>query len=99
MLHAAKGKEKFVQLCASCHGPEGKGDGPAAAALINIWKNPLTTADLNEAHHKSGDKPTDLYRTIATGLDGTPMTAFSATLKPEEIWSLVAYIKRIEKAK
>jgi len=27
------------------------------------------------------------------------MTAFSATLKPEEIWSLVAYIKRIEKAK
>jgi mono/diheme cytochrome c family protein len=32
-------------------------------------------------------------------LDGIPMTAFSATLKPEEIWSLVAYIKRIEKAK
>ncbi|MGY8648400.1 MAG: hypothetical protein ACKVLL_13735, partial [Verrucomicrobiales bacterium] len=26
VLHAAKGKEKFVQLCASCHGPEGKGD-------------------------------------------------------------------------
>jgi len=36
-LHAAKGKEKSVQLCASCHGPEGKGDGPAAAALIDIW--------------------------------------------------------------
>jgi hypothetical protein len=36
-LHAAKGKEKFVQLCASYHGPEGKGDGPAAAALIDIW--------------------------------------------------------------
>jgi mono/diheme cytochrome c family protein len=98
-LHAAKGKEKFVQICASCHGPEGKGDGPAAAALIDIWKNPLTPADLSEAHHKSGDEPTDLYRTIATGLDGTPMTAFLATLKPEEIWSLVAYIKSIEKAK
>ena len=30
---AASGKEMFTQYCASCHGKEGKGDGPAAAAL------------------------------------------------------------------
>jgi mono/diheme cytochrome c family protein len=30
---AASGKEMYVQYCASCHGKEGKGDGPAAAAL------------------------------------------------------------------
>jgi mono/diheme cytochrome c family protein len=30
---AASGKEMFMQYCASCHGREGKGDGPAAAAL------------------------------------------------------------------
>jgi len=29
----AAGKEKYDQICASCHGPGGKGDGPAAAAL------------------------------------------------------------------
>ncbi len=27
------GKDLFVQYCAVCHGKEGKGDGPAAAAL------------------------------------------------------------------
>jgi mono/diheme cytochrome c family protein len=30
---AASGKEMFSQYCAACHGLEGKGDGPAAAAL------------------------------------------------------------------
>ncbi len=28
-----QGKEAFARLCASCHGVEGRGDGPAAAAL------------------------------------------------------------------
>jgi len=31
--HVAWGKDLFVRYCASCHGEEGKGDGPAAAAL------------------------------------------------------------------
>lgn len=30
---AASGKEMFVSYCASCHGKDAKGDGPAAAAL------------------------------------------------------------------
>ena len=30
---AASGKEMFTQYCASCHGKEAKGDGPASAAL------------------------------------------------------------------
>lgn len=29
----ASGKQMFVNYCASCHGADGKGDGPAAAAL------------------------------------------------------------------
>lgn len=29
----APAKEMFLQYCASCHGPSGKGDGPAAQAL------------------------------------------------------------------
>jgi len=30
---AASGKEMFMSYCASCHGKDAKGDGPAAAAL------------------------------------------------------------------
>jgi len=29
----APAREMFLQYCASCHGPSGKGDGPAAKAL------------------------------------------------------------------
>ncbi|HZD32155.1 MAG TPA: cytochrome c [Candidatus Angelobacter sp.] len=29
----SSGKEMYAQYCASCHGMDGKGDGPAAAAL------------------------------------------------------------------
>lgn len=29
----ARGKERYTALCASCHGPDGAGDGPAAASL------------------------------------------------------------------
>ena len=29
----ASGKEMYLQYCASCHGKDGKGDGPAAPAL------------------------------------------------------------------
>lgn len=29
----ASGQQMFVSYCASCHGKDGKGDGPAAAAL------------------------------------------------------------------
>ena len=32
---AASGKEMFVAYCASCHGLDGKGNGPAAPALKN----------------------------------------------------------------
>jgi len=31
----ASGKEMFRAYCASCHGPDGKGNGPAAPALKN----------------------------------------------------------------
>jgi mono/diheme cytochrome c family protein len=36
---AAKGKVSFENTCVACHGPQGKGDGPAAAALDPKPKN------------------------------------------------------------
>ena len=32
---AASGSEMFANYCASCHGPDAKGNGPAAVALKN----------------------------------------------------------------
>jgi mono/diheme cytochrome c family protein len=40
---------------------------------------------------RGGDRPEDLYRRIANGIEGTSMPA-AAGLSPEEIWALVAYV-------
>jgi mono/diheme cytochrome c family protein len=82
-------------MCATCHGTSGKGDGPAAASLIDLWQHPVKPADFTQPHRKSGPRPQDLYRTIALGLDGTPMTAYHNLLPPETIWSLVAHIQSL----
>lgn len=95
--HIENAKPLFAQLCASCHGPEGKGDGPAAAeGLVDVWENKIKPADLTKEHHKSGDSSKDLFRTIALGLDGTPMVGFSPALKQEQIWGLVAFVRDSE---
>ncbi len=44
---AASGKEMFLEYCASCHGKEGKGDGPAAVALKTPPSNLATLAARN----------------------------------------------------
>lgn len=94
--HRETGAKLFATTCAACHGPEGHGDGPGAKGLIDVWENPVLPAVLSKEHHKSGDRPTDLFRTIATGLNGTPMVGFDGVLQTEQIWDLVAFLKSIE---
>jgi mono/diheme cytochrome c family protein len=90
--HRQHGGELFAALCVPCHGPAGKGDGPVSLNLFDAWGRPIRPADLTAAHHKSGDSPRDLYRSIATGLNGTPMPGFAPTLGVEEIWDLVSFL-------
>jgi mono/diheme cytochrome c family protein len=59
---AASGKEMFQSYCASCHGKDAKGDGPAAAALK------AAPADLTTLAKRNGGKyPADKVTTILRG--------------------------------
>jgi mono/diheme cytochrome c family protein len=59
---AASGKEMFDRYCAVCHGPDGKGNGPAAPAL----KTP--PANLTQlAAKESGKFPDDRVIGILSG--------------------------------
>lgn len=90
---AARGRQIYLDAgCADCHGERGKGDGPSGDRLMDDWGNPARPADLTRLPRKSGPDPEDLYRTIATGMDGTPMPSYADALPPEELWALVAYL-------
>ena len=92
----ALGKTLYKEAgCPSCHGLEGKGDGPSAEGLKDYWSFPIQPADLTLKPFKSGPDPEDLYRTLSTGLDGTPMPSYADSLTPKELWSLVFYILSI----
>jgi mono/diheme cytochrome c family protein len=56
---ASSGKAMFTSYCAACHGPAGKGDGPAASELK------VAPSDLTQLAKKSGGKfPADHVRSI-----------------------------------
>jgi len=62
MTSHASGKDMFVSYCASCHGKDAKGDGPAANALKQL------PADLTTLAKRNGGKyPTDKVTTILRG--------------------------------
>jgi cytochrome c oxidase cbb3-type subunit 2 len=78
--------------CNQCHGGEGKGN---TDQLRDESGNPIVPTDLTLKPFKSGPGPEDLYRTISTGLNGTPMPSYADALAPKERWGLVFYILSI----
>jgi len=62
MTSPNSGKEMFMSYCASCHGKDAKGDGPAAAALKQPPANLTTLAKLN-----GGKYPTDKVTAVLRG--------------------------------
>ncbi|HXO19772.1 MAG TPA: cbb3-type cytochrome c oxidase subunit II [Thermoanaerobaculia bacterium] len=90
----AKGKQLFVDVkCAQCHGDQGKGDGPSAGELKDDWGFPIRPADLTTGRFKSGPSVKDIYRTMSTGLNGTPMPSFASMLpNDQDRWAVAYYI-------
>jgi mono/diheme cytochrome c family protein len=82
----AKGKMLFLTNCASCHGPEGRGDGERAAELSPRPRNYHTEK------FKFGAAPIQIYNTVTTGSPGTSMPAFEL-LPPEDRWALVHFVR------
>ncbi len=92
-----KGKALYQEVqCWKCHGQEGRGDGPSAFELKDKLGNKIFPADLTKPwNFRGGASAQDLYRTIVTGLTGTPMPSFADALKEDERWDLINYVKSL----
>jgi cytochrome c oxidase cbb3-type subunit 2 len=70
-------------LCYNCHGREGAADGPAWNTTAGDYGGVVRPRDLVprwegdqvELRLRAGATAQDIYRTIMTGIDGTPMVA------------------------
>ena len=81
--------------CKSCHGPKGRGDGPAAAALVDAKGRKLAPPDFATRPLKRGERPEALYLTLATGLDGSAMPGYMESAKSDELWDLAAFVNSL----
>lgn len=86
--HYERGKALYAQLCASCHGASGAGDGPARAGLD---PPPIDFTDQARADERSVFA---LYQVIDQGLEGTSMVSY-ASLPVEDRWALATYVGAI----
>lgn len=90
-----RGKVLWARFrCAQCHGEDGRADG-VSKRLVDDWGEPIAAADLRRGVYKSGPGGRDLYRTLVTGLSGTPMPAFVDLIGPTETWDLVHYVQSL----
>lgn len=81
-----KGKGIYTQQCVTCHGDQGKGDGPAGVALK---ARNFTSND----NWKNGSSPFAMFKTVTEGIAGTGMAPF-ASLPDSDKWAVVHYVRK-----
>ena len=90
----AHGKKLYEELrCGRCHGEDGSKEGELSGTLKTFRGTPSFVYDLRrENFYKSGSSGTDIYRTLVTGLDGSPMNAYD-NLSNVERWNLIHFLQ------
>ena len=76
----ARGKALYAQNCATCHGPDGKADGPSATGL-----NPKPRNFTAGGTWKNGTRLEDVYRTLQEGIKGSSMVSYSHLSKKDRM--------------
>ena len=80
-----RGAQLFQAQCVTCHGPQGRGDGPLAPTLD---PKPTALADHFRARERSLFA---LHQIITNGVSGTPMASFGS-LPEDDRWALAFFV-------
>jgi mono/diheme cytochrome c family protein len=102
------GAKAFVQLnCYKCHGKDGRGNKKFDVGKDD-WGRIAHAADLTTGMLHGGRRPLDIYRRIYSGINATPMPAFSQAdvgkgeteaQRSETIWNLAHFVTSIVEGK
>jgi mono/diheme cytochrome c family protein len=83
------GKATFAKYCRSCHGPEGKGDGPGTPKDVH-------PANLTDAKWDHGSSDGEIFTTIKMGVPPKfDMDSWDGRIPDKDIWNLVNYIRTL----
>ncbi|MEE9208439.1 MAG: c-type cytochrome [Gemmatimonadota bacterium] len=93
------GRSAYEALeCWKCHGRSGRGSGQSTPTLEDWRESPIPAADLTEPWTFNGGGGAEAIHTrMLTGLDGTPMPAYSdavdaGVVSEDEVWNLAHYV-------
>ena len=77
----AEGKNMYmIMQCWSCHGATGKGDGASSNNLKDEWGHAVKPFDFTIGNYKAGKENPNVYKTLFTGLNGTPMPSYAGAI-------------------
>jgi len=99
-LSIAYGKKIYKELrCEKCHGENGSKEGELSKTLKTFRGTNWFVYDLRRKNfYKAGSSGSDIYRTLATGLDGSPMNAYDY-ISDFERWHLVHFLQSLHSIK
>jgi mono/diheme cytochrome c family protein len=85
---ADEGRAIYVAKCQSCHGTEGRGDGPAARAL------PKRPQDMTDAGFWTANTDEQVKSIVVQGKPGSIMRGFP--MPDNQLADLMAYLKSLQ---
>jgi cytochrome c oxidase cbb3-type subunit III len=88
----SQGRTIYLGRCATCHGNEGRGDGPIAG---NLSGPPV--GNLTDQEWKHGDRSDQVVAVIAKGVPNTRMEGWSRVLDPPDLRAVAAYVYYLAK--
>jgi mono/diheme cytochrome c family protein len=87
-----RGRELFVELCAPCHGADGR------AREVDVQWNedgtPTLPRDFTAGLFKGGSEPRDIVTRLLSGLPGSPMPATELADR-DDAWALAYHVRSL----
>jgi mono/diheme cytochrome c family protein len=92
----AQGRKLFSEAgCVECHGKSGHGDGTSVPSLKDSAGRPIAPLDFANAIFRRSSSLADIFLSIRTGLDGTPMPSYTNSLSADQTWAVAAYVRSL----